>query len=427
MTFVPSTATKLSQPEADALLARRQQVAGAASPRTKQSFVMRAANAVTDFVGARGIADQFGASGAEAALRLAGNSDASAQVEHPDLKKVVGSAIQTGANLIPIAKGATLTGKVLGGLAVGQLADTGSDLQEGKTVGEALQPGANAAVNAAMPFAGVAFRQIGRLIGKTGDKIQFSVIKPVKEDIEDGFSIETVKKYDLGGSIKTAFRKTEDKLAALSQELNQKLEKATASVDLADVFDRTKKRLLGNKLEAFGTNTQLGTQIERLGDEIAAVTPESPLLAVKDANLVKRAAGHFGAWQYGAPDPEAKARERVFNVFYNELKQEIENQSPAGVKELNQQMSEIIPVMNALIRRIPVAERNNAISLTDIITLTAAGFEPRLAALSLANIASKSGTVGNFLSKKGERIANSEHSALRDLLTKISAQGMADD
>lgn len=399
----------------------------AITPKQKQSFVMRAANGITDFVGARGIAEQYGATIAEVGLRLSGNKAAANLVEQPGLKKVVGSAVQSAANLVPVAKGASLAGKVALGAAVGQMADTGSDLQEGKSVGEALTPGAGAAVGAALPLAGAAFRQMGKLMGSAGDKIQFSVIKPVKSDIEDGFSIETVKKYNLGGSLKTSFQKTEDRLAETSAKLTAKLEKATATVDLADVFERTKKRLMGgSKVESFGMNSQLGGALDKLGDEVAAVA-DTPTMSVKDANLVKRAAGHFGAWQYNMPDPDSKAREKVYNVFYNELKKEIEEQSPAGVKELNQELSELIPVMNALIRRIPVAERNNAMSLTDVITLAASGVEPRLALLTAANIASKSGTVGDLLSKAGGRMKTVENGPLRDLLTKLSAQGLAED
>jgi len=57
----------------------------------------------------------------------------------------------------------------------------------------------------------------------------------------------------------------------------------------------------------------------------------------------------------------------VYNAFYNNIKVAIEDNSPAGVADINQRISQLIPVQNAVIRRIPVAERNGAISLLDMI------------------------------------------------------------
>jgi hypothetical protein len=139
--------------------------------------------------------------------------------------------------------------------------------------------------------------------------------------------------------------------------------------------------------------------IEKLRNEISSVSGQNGLVSIPEAQLVKRASGHFGAWTYGVPTPEATASQKVYNTFYNELKTAIEEGSPDGVKAINKEISNLIPVMNALIRRIPVAERNSAISLTDIITLSAASLEPRALALSLANFASKSGRVGALLGK----------------------------
>lgn len=385
--------------------------------------VLNAGTAVTNFLGGKAIADTFGAE-----IAKVGKSDQEKEFiaqEQPTVKETIGSGIQFGANFIPGAGvGGGLARKAAIGAATGQLIDTGADLQQGDSIGESLKPGVDAAVGAGLPVVGRAFSKFGSLLGKAGDKIQFSVVKPSQADIKDGFKIATVKKYDLGGSLKQSFEKTENKLSELSQQLDAKLTESTSKVDLNKVYENTAKKLGGNKLESFGSNTQLGNATEKLREEILAVAGDGQL-DVKAANQVKRAAGHFGAWQFGVADPEAKARERVYNAFYNELKQEIEKQSPDGVKEINKQMSEIIPVMNALIRRIPVAERNNLVSLGDVITLTGASFNPSAGLLTLANLASKSGRVGNALSKAGDNIAERTgeiSGPVRDLLTKIFGQ-----
>lgn len=265
---------------------------------------------------------------------------------------------------------------------------------------EGLKEGAiGAATGAAFGLAEKGIRGFANLLGKTGDKIQTSVIKPSQADIKDGFSIDTIKKYNLGGSLKQSFEKTDKTLDTLSKQLNEKLKGAGTTLDLNKVYENTAKRLMGNKLESFGSNTQMEGAIEKLKNEIVAVSKENGVVSIPEAQLVKRASGHFGAWTFGVPTPEATASQKVYSTFYNELKNEIEKASPEGVRGINQEISKLIPVMNALIRRIPVAERNSAISLTDIISLSAAALEPRALALSLVNFASKKGSVGAALGK----------------------------
>lgn len=82
----------------------------------------------------------------------------------------------------------------------------------------------------------------------------------------------------------------------------------------------------------------------------------------------------------------------------------IEKNAPEGVKELNKQMSDLIPISNAALRRLPVEQRNNMISLTDSIGLFSAIFDPRSLALLGANRLAKSGKFGNFLMNVAESV-----------------------
>jgi len=158
-------------------------------------------------------------------------------------------------------------------------------------------------------------------------------------------------------------------------------------------------------LEGFGSNTSTNKAMLQLQDEVLHINSTGKL-SIPDAQVVKRATGGMGAWQYGSPDPESTAREAVYNAFYRNLKEAIEKASPPGVKEINAQMQELIPVMNALIRRIPVAARNNAMSLSDIISLSAAAIDPRALGVTLLNFGQKSGNVMNFFMQQGQKVQN---------------------
>lgn len=315
---------------------------------------------------------------------------------------VVRGATQVASASLSPAK--SFFGKVAQFAGLGGLSQGSEKVAEGAPTEEVIAATEKGAITGAITggIFGAAEKGLSKLsdfLGKTGEKIQTSVIKPSQSDIEDGFSIDTVNKYKLGGSLKQTFEKTDKTLDALSKELNSKLKSSNSSLDLNSVYENTTKKLFGNKLESFGANTQMEGALEKLRNEVLAVSGKNGLVSIPEAQLVKRASGHFGAWSFGVPTPEASANQKVYNAFYNELKTAIEKNSPEGVKEINKEISKLIPVMNALIRRIPVAERNNALSLTDIISLTGATLDPRALSVSLLNLASKSGKVGDVLSQ----------------------------
>lgn len=248
---------------------------------------------------------------------------------------------------------------------------------------------------------------IGKVVGAAGDKIMTSVIKPLKADVEDGFSLETIKKYNLGGSLRTTLSKTQELMNSISSQLRDKLTASKATVDLTDVYDQTQRSLLSeNKLKSFGANAKIQSALDNLQNEVLSVSEGRPL-SIPDAQVVKQAAGHFGAWQYGRPDPDSKASEIVFNTFYNKLKTAIEDNSPEGVKELNQQLSKLIPVSNAVIRRLPVAERNAIISLPEWISLVGATAHPGALGMTGLSLMSRSGAAGNVMSKAGSALQGS--------------------
>ena len=295
----------------------------------------------------------------------------------------------------------SIAGAALAGGGIGAAQGAGSALQEGKTKEDivrqaAIEGGIGAVASGAISL-------LGHILQSTGDKIQFTSIKPSQADIKDGFSIDTVKKYDLGGSLDTVYNKTQSKLDELTAQLNQKLADSNASIDLASVYDDTAKAVSKNTLKQFGANTSIDRALNQLQDEVLAANP-SGTLTIPEAQTIKQAAGRMGAWQYGHTDPEASAREVVYNTFYRQLKTAIENNSPAGIKEINKQLSELIPVANAVLRRIPVAERNSALSLTDMITATASIFDPRALVTLGISLAQKEGRFGNLLSKVAPKV-----------------------
>lgn len=317
-------------------------------------------------------------------------------------EEVLGDTIKAG--VLPaslVVNPVSAVGKIVAGAGLGSVSSAGESMSQGESPLEI----AKKAVYGGLAGGAIsgAFVGFGKLLEKTGEKITQGVIKPSGKDLEDGFKIDTVKKYKLGGSLSKMYDKTEEKLSELSHKLSTKLAGSDQTIDLNAILQETSDSLSQNKMKGFGSNTSIQNAIDQLKNEIINVAPDGTL-SIPDAQLVKQSAGRFGAWQFGATDPDSTARQTVYNAFYKAIKESIEKNSPEGVKEINKQLSELIPVSHALLKRIPVADRNRVLSLQDMLTLTASVLDPRALGTFGLSMAQKSGTAGNILMKAGPSI-----------------------
>jgi hypothetical protein len=243
---------------------------------------------------------------------------------------------------------------------------------------------------------------VGQGVEKTGQKIQQSVIRPSVKDIADGFKVENVSKYDVGGSLPETIAKTHAKMNELGQQLAEKLKGSDVKINLEDTLHRTAERLGADKHATFGDNAALDRVLEHIAEEVKRVGGRGVDLV--QATNIKRGAGNKGAWAYNRPEADASAIERAYTEFYSVLKDEIEKAAPPGVQHINKQLSELIPIQNAALRRLPVEQRNNVFSLTDSIGFMSALFNPKALLLVGASKAARSGKVGNTLVKTGQRL-----------------------
>lgn len=393
----PTVPTQPSQVEKPSLFSKFKSdilapVAGTALGLTKSGRTIQnlASKGVDKVFGTKG----FGAPGTiEDAAKTIGIDPTSKQFKTGAFVGEAGSYMMPGSQAGALTKGAGVGTKML----VSGVTDAATQaVNAGKVDKQTLYTGLTSAATTGV------FDVVGKVLAKTGEAIQNSVIKPNQADMVDGFSMDTVHKYDLGGSLQTTHNKTENVMNAITKERNAKLASSKTQIDLDNVYKATIERMKGDKLKTFGANTGVSKALDDLKIEIDNIGTK---VSIPEADVVKRATGQYGAWTYGRPDADT-SKQAVYNVFYNELKKTIENLSPSGVKELNQQLSELIPVQNAVIRRIPVAERNMPISLTDIIALSASTVDPSALGVLGITRAQKSGAFGNALFKGGTAVSN---------------------
>lgn len=299
-------------------------------------------------------------------------------------------------------------------------------LQTLAQTGEEDKAKTTAIVSALFPLASAAVTGFAK-------KITTTVIRPSAADIKDVSApgkdavkkfTNDVYKYNLAGSLNDTAEKSANKLNELSDKLKIVLNNSDETVNLNTVYERVKAKLFG-KASLFGQVGSTNKAVEDLGVEIGhysreVVGDESGVISLFEATQAKRGAGLKGAWMYGAPDRDSQSLERVYSAFYTELKKEIERLGGPEVQKLNSQMSDIIPILNATVRRIPVADRNNVLSLTDNMGLYAAVFNPQALGLIGARYLTTSGKFANFLYNASNNYFKGAPSAI--IKTGVSGQ-----
>lgn len=352
-------------------------------------------------------------------------------------------AEQIGEFFIPggaAAKGVKVAEKGIGALKVGQIVsglakDVGAGEKVAKVIGGVVEGGAklgsrvaidatvgggvtaaqggsaddvvkNALISGAVPILGSALKATKPLARGFANKIETVILKPSATDLKDGFNVQNVFKYKLGGSLQSTAEKTAASIEQRASELKTLIKDSSERLNINTLIDKAETQMSSNKASNFGFNSKLKNAFNTLRAEVQHLSADG-VVDLADAQQIKRSVGKIGAWQYGVRDPEATALEKAANALYTELRTGIESVTPDRLKAINQELSDLIPIENAIIRRIPVAERNSILSLPDIISAASSLSSPQNLWLFVLNRLTKSGNVANVLDKFGNAKAPS--------------------
>lgn len=342
-------------------------------------------------------------------------------------KEMIGTGLELGSNIVG-GGGTAAVGKsllksqlkraVVGGLKtgtqIGALGAGGRALQADQSLGDVLAETAVGAGVGALAGAGLGIGGVGvkalvtplstvtqkivPSLEKMAGKIETTVLKPTKSDFQGGFKAENVLKHDLGGTVKDTIEKATAKLRDLRTQATAMRAGSQKTINLSDIVKESADDVLKNRVGSFGVNKKMENAMADFVKEMEYIAPDGKL-TVPQAQEVKEALGTFGSWMYGNRDLDATAQERVANIMYSKVKAAIEKNTPKELAVVNKQMSEIIPIKNAAIRRLPVSERNNTIGLGDIISAGVALQNPTGWGLLIVNNLQKSGRFAQGLFK----------------------------
>jgi hypothetical protein len=332
------------------------------------------------------------------------------------------------AGLISKAKLATTTGRValdaligagLEGAGAGAVgaAQSGS-LKEGAKTG-AIAGATAAVVPAALSAASAGTKMLA-------ERVERSLIKPTKADILDGFNASNIFKYKLGGSLTDTYEKTQKAIEQYSSDLQKYTNISTQlgrKVNLLDELSSVSADLSKDAARNFGQNNAINGAVQKLLDDPLwkQIAPNGDV-DLATATKIKQAVGEMGAWLH---DPSGrvigddnKAMETVANALYAKLKNAITDNAVGPIKAINKSLSDLIPIRQAIIRRIPVEQRANVLNLGDLL-----GFSSGHLGLSLANRILKSGQFAN-LANAGAEVVGQNAAPLASAATSGIAAGV---
>lgn len=283
-----------------------------------------------------------------------------------------------------------LAGKGLGKLAqampgtAGALGKLGQKYTE--TVPQPLQDVAAAGMNIAGLVPTLGGAKLGQLGAKAGmkavgpkmesaaNRIQGTKVKINIPEQKQGAKNEMYGKYGVFGNAQDVQQQWQKKIEDTYNQVKSKI----SDVELADPENYTYVNdIFDNALttvEKYGKSPTEKLEVQRAIESLRQKYVDAyqdGKINILDAQAEKQVAGKKGDWleRSGAMsgNPDASTQAKAYNAVYDAFKTTIEKKGSPGIKELNKQLSEMIPMERAASKQVLVQNRKNPISLDDYI------------------------------------------------------------
>jgi hypothetical protein len=212
---------------------------------------------------------------------------------------------------------------------------------------------------------------------KTALQTMKAFLRPGKTDAREGFKAENIFKHGLDAtSLEGMASKTANKLKDLNEQLDAIRQSGTGKGVTVDVpgafFDAMKSLKLGSAESIFDQPKMKAVLENEILPELKRVAPEGDVDIAK-AMKIKSVAGNKAS-EYGAynrmGDKDAKVPGDVYAAFTKELRDRINAQvkekNLGDIDGINKQFEEVLPIMQAIVRRNPTLKSNLPVSLQDI-------------------------------------------------------------
>lgn len=240
---------------------------------------------------------------------------------------------------------------------------------------------------------------------KLGERISKASLKFTKSDIDAGADVRTGAIYDVQrSSLGDTLDETQKRIAGYNNVVKEVVQKSgdPMVVDLQKALKnvRSKFTAQGSSLNIPKYEQLLG-EIENSFNQFIPDRQERKL-SVSEGLKTRREFGKQAVFHH---DPLNKGdnalKEELFNALYMEMKKELDTNLPPQFKGANEALSKLIPYQNAILRRLPIEERQNILGITDNMTAIAGLFDPKALALGMVNRSLRNPAVGRMLMQSG--------------------------
>ena len=273
---------------------------------------------------------------------------------------------------------------------------------------------------------------------RVAERIQGTKTPILMPEFKKGAANKMFTKYEVFGNAKKVApqwqQKIDDITGSMSKQLKAQADNPENYSSVDEVFGQAENTIKNSKY----SNTEKARSLQSLQDlrdEFNTAYPDGKI-SVLDAQKEKIGVGKKGDWiaVRGAmrANRDASADVQAHNALYDGLKKTVENKGGPDIKEMNKQLSEIIPMERSASKRILVEDRKHFIELDDFLggihaVASAASGNLAPAAIVAANIASKSPNVARAiygvskgLKKTGEFLSPSKNPAVLKKAAEIS-------
>jgi hypothetical protein len=265
--------------------------------------------------------------------------------------------------------------------------------------------------------------KLGEGLQNAAARIQGTKVKVLTPEMKKGASNAQYKKYGVFGNAEQVQKQWHGKIQDLATQLKEKINSVEfdpnnpeTRINLVQVINRAKQKTLeGSRINKNALSKVADDVANELETTYGLDFNKAPAISnnvdLAESQLLKQEVGKHGDWLSHngkiAANQDATNKAAFYNTLYNELKVELENKGPEGIKQLNKQLSEIIPMERSAAKQVLVQNRKNPLSLDDYIGgLATAGsaLHGNLfpAAVAIGNAASKSPNVAKGMYKLGK-------------------------
>lgn len=284
----------------------------------------------------------------------------------------------------------------------------------------------------------------GRGLERFGADQMNRVLKPGIPAERKGFDVQTVFNEDIGGNPKQVYEKSRAKIQELSTELKKRIQAGADEghrVDLNRLIDEALadvRQNPGGSADNVAMQEDLEKQIARVKARARKISKagkrQDGVLDLAEAQAFKQDLGHRGAWRHiaerrGIPLSSRESNEsRISEMIYHRLNDAIDEGAPAGVRDINQRLSQLIPVNQAAGHRAVIEGRNNLSSMSDMLSAVATAANPKMWPMFGITRAGKSGNVANAIYKLGAKLRTAKTSAEKArYIAALKKLGLSDE